>query len=262
MNIMKTNQLSFDRLGLMFQRYFMENFRKEIIYWSIMVILFMFLRNFTVGMMIMIFVAGVFYPAIFFKEIHSRKNGAAYFMIPASQLEKMIVGVVMTVFYYFAMMMIAYVIGNLLGTFLNNMLASMNLFFINMFHYSPLQWVLFTNVFSKYMNGQPVIEYAGLFEVLKAFLISQSIYLLGSIYFKNNQTFKTFFAIIGILIIFTFLMFIEVRLFIGGNGLNVMGLHSPDDYKMIALNILHVFKYLFVPYLWVVSYFRLTEKQV
>ena len=254
---MKTTIFNFNRIGLLFQRYFTERFHTELIYWGIMVIVFMLIRNTTPLILGLILIAGVFYAARFFREIHSRSNGVAYFMIPATQLEKLTVGIVMTSFYYFAMMIVTYVIGNLLGTFLNNMLASMDLLGLSIFNYSPLQWSLFetgTNVqFMRIGNS----GYGVMFFVF--FLFSQSVYLLGSIYFKSNQFLKTFLTTTIIQLFLLILFVVEIRLITGSSQLIIDP--SYDFGKMIG-KILHYVYYLLPPFFWVVSYFRLTEKQV
>jgi|GEM_PF-455815 len=266
---MKTNIFDFKRVGLLFQRYFTERSNTELIYWSIMAIVFMLIRNVTPLMVILIIVAGAFYAGRFFREIHSRSNGVAYFMIPATQLEKLVVGIVMTTFYYFAMMMIAYVAGNLLGTFINNMLASVDFIGLNIFHHIPLQWKLFeatipntTVIFNS--SGIPSYQtnYISLFNILVAFLLVQSIYLFGSIYFKSNQTLKTFLAVNVIQILLVIVLVIEVRLITGGFSINMTTMQSAHDFGEMVRNIVRPIVYLLPPFFWVVSYFRLTEKQV
>jgi hypothetical protein len=221
----------------------------------------MFIRNVAPLIVMSIFIAGAFYAGNFFKEIHSRSNGAAYFMIPATQLEKLIVGIVITTVYYFIMMIISYVIGNLAGTFLNNMLASVNIFGWNIFHYIPLQWKLFSDASGVVvmMNQQAAHNLMG---ISATFFISQSLFLLGSIYFKSNQTFKTILSVIVIQILLIIPLIIAVRLIFGDSGINPGTLQNPNDFGMIAVEILRPFKYLLPPFFWVVSYFRLTEKQV
>ena len=260
---MKTDILNFNRLGLLFQRYFIERYRTELIYWVIMVIVFMFIRNVTPLMVGLIVIAGVFYASRFFREIHSPGNGVAYFMIPATQLEKLTVGIVLTSFYYFAMMMVAYIIGNLLGTFLNNMLASINInmyFWLNLFQYSPLQWQLFGN-----SVGAMVVEHADtnffFLSLFEAFLVGQSIYLLGSIYFKRNHFFATFLTtnVVGLILLIVFA--IEARLLFG--NFDVASNQSLSyDFGHTIGSILEIVIWLIPPFFWVVSYFRLTEKQV
>jgi len=254
---MKTNILNFHRLVLLFKRYFAERSRPEVFYWSIMMIVFMFFRNNAAGMTPLILICGVIYASRFFKEINSSGNGVAYFMIPATQLEKLIVGITITSFYYFSMMMITYTLGNLLGTFLNNMLANMNLN-INIFSNSPLQWVLFGFSDNAGIIGSGNNKFLSL---LGTFLIGQSIYLLGSIYFKNNTFLLTFIAFIGFLFFISFLLIVEIQMLYGVTSFQFHAA-SFTDFGKIGGKILEVIMWLLAPFFWIVSYFRLTEKQV
>ena len=257
---MKTDIFNFNRLGLMFQRYFIERSRTELIYWIIMVIVFMFIRNVAPLMAGLIIIAGVFYASRFFREIHSSGSGVAYFMIPATQLEKLTVGIVLTSFYYFAMMMVAYIIGNLLGTLLNNMLASINInmyFWLNLFHYSPLQWKLWGIAIEP---GVIKTEHTNfLFYLFKIFLIGQSIYLLGSIYFKRNQFLATFLST-SIIQILLFILFATILILVAGSVM--VDRIGNYEWGQAVGEIAKIFFWLLPPFFWIVSYFRLTEKQV
>ena len=263
---MKTNIFSLQRIGLLFQRYFIERFRSELIYWGIMAIVFMFLRNNFPAMCGLILVAGAFYVSHFLREIHHSSNGVAYFMIPATQLEKLTVAFIMTTFYYFFMMIIAYVIGNLTGTFLNNMLAG---FFhdglINnspFFHHSPLQWILFVR---KGGYGTPMffgmfgnINLPTMFYIFRTFLFIQSLFLFGGIYFKKNQTLKTFAATILIFLILGIFTIIVIKLILG----NILPLDENPELWHRLMAMFQIIYILLIPFFWIVSYFRLTEKQV
>jgi len=261
---MKTNIFDFKRFGLLFQRYFAERSHTELIYWSIMAIVFMFIRNNPPFTLLFIIIAGAIYAARFFREIHSRSNGVSYFMIPATQLEKLIVGIIMTTVYYFAMMVIVYVIGNLVGTFLNNMIAGINV--IPFVHHSSLEWQFFM---SGDDNGGLVqtfaLRHSYVAATFRTFLFFQSIFLLGSIYFKNNQAGKTFFTAFVITLLLLILLIIEARLF-GVSDLEILNIQlspsSAREWGMTTGRILRHVRYLLPPFLWVVSYFRLTEKQI
>ena len=257
---MKTNLFNFNRLGLLFQRYFAKRFQTELIYWGIMAIVFMFIRNTVPAMAGLIIIAGVFYAARFFREIHYPGNGVAYFMIPASQLEKLTVGVIMTSFYYFAMMIIAYVVGNLLGTFLNNTIASMNISIIgfNLFHHSLLQWKLFGISIEPWFIEKEHTNF--LLYCFEAFLVGQSVYLLGSIYFKRNPFFATFLSLIVVQLFLFILLLIELKLFFGTYSINFE--ISAFSLGRIVSHIFKVAVWALPPFLWVVSYFRLKEKQI
>jgi hypothetical protein len=256
---MKTNVFDLRRIGLLFQRYFIERSRSELIYWGIMAIVFMFLRNNIPPMFMLIFIAGIFYAARFFKEIHHSGNGVAYFMIPATQLEKLTVGIVMTSFFYFAMMMITYIIGNLAGTFLNNMLASIDFFPTALFGHSSVQWVLFEELIPKFPEGFPGGNIHGSVWLFITLLFHQSIFLLGGIYFKKNQAFKTFASMIIINILLAILISIEVKLILDVTALNTKDF---ENWGSLFAHVAKIFYAVLPLFFWVVSYFRLTEKQV
>ena len=251
---MNTNLFNFKRVGLLFQLYFIERFRTELIYWGIMAIVFMFIRNNIQIMFGLIIVAGIFYAARFFKEIHHPANGIAYFMVPATQLEKLTVAIVMTTIYYYAMMIIVYIIGNLTGTFLVNMFAGIDFLPNGLFHHSSLQWILFGENLTTTIFG---IKNRFIVSFFISFLIFQPLFLLGGIYFKKNQVFKTFLSLLIIQLLLAILILIEVKLIFGSvvdTGMNLNLNPSP-----VIADILRIS---FILFFWVVSYFRLTEKQV
>jgi hypothetical protein len=238
----------------------MERFHTELIYWGIMVVVFMFFRNVVPVITLLILIAGVFYAARFFKKIHYPSSGIAYFMIPATQLEKLVVGIVITSFYYFVMMMVVYVIGNLFGTFLNNILASINVFGFNFFSHSHLQWKLFENIdFLDPHDTMKFIRYPVLYFTI--FLYTQSLYLLGSIYFKSNQFIKTFLSvkIIGLLLLILYV--IELRLIFGDIN-TFANIKFPANWDAILYYVMQTTLALSSLFFWIVSYFRLTEKQI
>jgi hypothetical protein len=256
----------------LFQRYFIERSRSEFIYWGIMVLVFMFFRNNIQTMSTLIVVAGAFYAARFSKEIHHSGNGVAYFMIPATRLEKLTVAIVMTTLFYFSMMMVTYVIGNLLGTALNNLLASIDFLNIHLFKHSTLQWKFFEGINHNLSTNPDItfkindatatlygVSFQGKILSFIGFLLSQSLFLLGGIYFKKNQTSKTFLAMILFFIFLSILVITELKLFFGVTYFTV---EDSDTINVVFVYIAKIFYCLLPPFFWVVGYFRLTEKQV
>jgi hypothetical protein len=261
---MKTSKFSFDRLMLLFSRYFAERKQTEAIYWGIMILAFCFMRNWITGTGMLIFVAGVFYAARFLREIHSSTNGPAYFMLPATQLEKMTVAIVMTHFYYFAMMMVCYVIGNLLGTAFTNLMASVP--FIeagymeinDLFFPIPLQWVLF-EVHDGHWPFTGVVFWSVFFKI---FLVLQSVFLLGGIYFKNNQVFKTLFVTNVVQVALFVLFVLEMKLFVGEwESLEHMSQQEGKEFFAQLGRVMSGVALVFMAFFWIVSYVCLTEKE-
>jgi hypothetical protein len=268
---MKTTVFSVPRFFLLLRRSFAERKQVELIYWGMMLIAFGLLRNFVFGIGFLLFVAGVFYAARFLRDIHSPTRGVAYFMLPATQLEKITMAIVFTHFYYLAMALLCYVLGNLLGTVFNNLMASVPLVasgYLEMdeiFSYLPLRWVLFeTNVSATTVFTTSTtlgsFTYFGVFAPI--FLLLQSIFLLGGIYFKSNQTFKTFLAINLIQLLLLILFVLEMRVF-AGDGASVGRMHPEEGAHLLSvvLSGLKCLAYLLMVFFWGVSYVRLTEKQ-
>jgi hypothetical protein len=264
---------NFNRAGLLVQRYFTGKIQNELIFFGIMFVLFMFFRNNPVVVGITILLAGVFYAVKGFKEIHAPANGINYFMIPATQLAKITVSILLFLIYYFAMMLLAYVLGNLAGTALNNLLANIDFLSteLRLFHHSSLRWSFFENtspliqemftIDERTITKESGISYIFLF--IKLFLVIQSLFILGGIYFKHNQIFKTLLALIIIAFAFSIIWGLELHLFIIKSELNhSTGLEIMNDWGNMVKNTSNVFYWLLIPYLWVTAYFRLTEKEI
>jgi hypothetical protein len=264
---------NFNRAGLLVQRYFSEKLHRELIYWSIMSVLFMFFRNQPVAIGFAILTAGIFYAARFSREIHSPANGISYFMIPATQLEKIAVSLFLAIVYYFALMMMAYVVGNLVGTALNNLLAGIDFLSsdLNLFHHSSLKWRFFESVSEpKMLYINDVLTPRGNTSLLRiffeTFLITQSIFVLGGIYFKRSQTLKTLFMLIIIGFMLFVLLITEMELIVGIREIS----HQPvppseesiSQWTRMLGTTANVFRWALLPFLWITSYFRLTEKEV
>ena len=263
---MKTNIFNFNRIGLLFQRYFIGRFRTELIYWSIMAIAFMFIRNNLEATFAMVGIAGLFYAARFFKEIHSPRDGIAYFMIPATQVEKLTVAILTTTLYYFAMMAIAYVVGNLAGTYLNNMLANIDYFHGTFgLRHSSLQWKLFESAGEDLPSVFGIKNISWIVFLFTNLLISQALFLLGGIYFKKNQAFKTFLVTVLFCLLIVIVVRIDIKLILNDwkdINTNTAPIEGIMLWRKIVINTGEISYFLLPPFFWVVSYFRLTEKEV
>ena len=258
-------KFNFNRMWLLLQRYFIENRNREFFSWSIVIIIFMFARNSAEFFGIVIIFSGMGFCERFFREIHSPTTGLSYFMIPATQEEKTVISIFMTTVYYFGMMLIVYVIGNLVGTLLNNLLAN---FWFDLFSSKPLRWVLFENVenasgLNGIFSGESYI-----WRYFKIFIFSQAIFTFGSIYFSKSALFKTVLTLFAIGLVYgTILAFglkgsfeqysDSMNKIMEINGTVAVG--SGNIFNTAAGSIIF---YLLIPYLWVMSYFKLTEKEV
>jgi hypothetical protein len=241
----------------------MERFHSEIIYWSIMCVVFIFMRNSATTCAVFISIAGLFFAARFLREIHSSTNSIHYFMIPATQIEKLTVSLLFTIVYFYIMMLIAFILGNLVGTGLNNLLASLDFPFFSLFKHRELSWSLFEGT-APAAHGTVTSCFAWRF--FRLFIIVQSIFTLGGIWFKRNQSFKTIFALIISAFAIFIVLLLELKIITGTTSFVVNNStvnHGKASVFFTDLtNILDYFFWLLPPFLWLTSYFRLTEKEV
>lgn len=249
---------NFSRLGLLIRRYFIENRNKELMYWGILTLVFCLNHNVDSARML-IFIMGFIFAAKQFKIFNYTPGGMHYLLIPATHLEKLVANILLSTVYFFTMIMIAYSIGNIIGTNLLNMLFNVS---------APLSWDMFsfnnTNAVGNnipFMQGNPFIG------MIVTFLIIQSTFLLGSVYFKRSSTGRTMlsifavFLVLGIIELFLF-KFIFGRISMYGNMLSFDLISENSPTLIIIGQIYKIIGYLLIPFLWLVTYFRLKEKQV
>ena len=252
-----TNGISIKRIGLLLQRYFLENLYREIMFWCIIIFTFTVLDN-RVFVLMVLFVSGLIYSIRLQKDLLKGSNSMHFLLIPATHAEKLISTIFLNTFYHLGMTVLAYSIGNLLVSLTYHFILKIDV---------PVNWDLFQDTTIVSVNGifQPVVNNV-FWSVFGLFAFSQSLFLLGSFYFRNNVITKTLVSIIG----FGLLIFI-LQLLIFKTFWNVKYLSNailPMFVVVSDFTIPNVFKtsfvigsYLLIPFLWVVSYFRLTEKE-
>ena len=249
---------SFNRLVLMLKRYFIENKNKEIMYWGILILVFTLVHKAETAKSLL-YIMGFIFAAKQFKIFAYTPGGMHYLLIPATHLEKLISNILLTTVYFFTMILITYSIGNFIGTNLYNLIFN---------HSDPVTWEFFysTNTQS-FGNNLNLIHSNGFFDMFITFLTIQSTFMLGSVYFKRGalgRTWLTLFAIsilVGIIeLIILKGLFGEISTMRNMNSISIMANGSTTI--TIIENGFKIFSYLLIPYLWLVTYFRLTEKQV
>ena len=249
---------SFNRLFLMLKRYFIENKNKEIMYWGILILVFTLIHKADTAKSIL-YIMGFIFAAKQFKIFAYTPGGMHYLLIPATHLEKLISNIVLTTVYFFTMMMIVYSIGNIAGTSLYNLIFS---------HSDPVTWEFFnaTNTHS-FANSIDLIQGNAFLSMIVTFLTIQSIFMLGSVYFKRGALGRTWLTLFAFTILIGIIEVFILNVLFGGmstlrnmNSISIMS-DSSTTITMIE-NGFKIFSYLLIPYLWLVTYFRLTEKQV
>jgi hypothetical protein len=248
---------SLRRVGLLLHRYFLENLNREIMFWCIVTFTFIVLDH-RIFVLLVLFVSGLIYSIRLHKDLMKGSNAMHYLLIPANHSEKLVSTIILNTFYHFSMTIIAYSIGNLLVTLTYHFILRMPV---------PVNWDLFQDTTVIVSNGfiQPVVRNV-FWSVLGLFTFSQSLFMLGSLYFKNNAVTKTILSILG----FGVVLFL-LQLLIFKTLWDVKHLKNaifPMFVVVSDFTIPNVFKtafvigsYLLIPFMWIVSYFRLTEKE-
>lgn len=247
---------NFNRIGLLIKRFFMENKQKEITFWGITTVIFMIMREPT-SVEMFLYISGFIFAARMFKEFGYTPGGMHYLLIPTTQLEKLISNILLSIVYYFIMFLITYTIGTIFGTLIGNLiLSTQQPVGLDFFQISSISTVWENNI----------VHHNGFWNIFLTFAQIQSIFMLGSLYFKRNALSRTFLSLIIIMVVLVLIEVFLLRITFGtyqvsgqslkftfGSGENLF-----SGFEIAA----QILQYLFIPFLWVVSYFRLTEKQV
>jgi hypothetical protein len=244
-----------NRLFLLFKRYFIENKQRELTFWGIATVIFMILHQ-EGSVEMFLYIAGFIFAARTFKVFNYTPGGMHYLLIPATSTEKLTVNIILSIVYFFVMILISYIIGTVIGTFLGNLIFNLH---------NPIHFGFFYDSISNQWNHQKVNP-NGLFEIFMSFALIQSIFILGSIYFKGNVIGKTFLTFIALAFILGLFEIFLLKVTFGTYHLDghMLRLTIPEGTNLfpgfeVAGKII---KYSLIPFFWIVSYFRLTEKQV
>jgi len=250
--------LNINRIGLLLKRYFIENKQLELTFWIIATVVFMLFHK-TSFAGLFLGVAGFIFAANSFKAFSITPNGIHYLLIPATHAEKLIATIVINTLYFFIMFLITYIIGTTLGTVIYNFILSVdNPINFNLFHESSSQLKLTKSTFF-------IGENYKLLKLFTLFACSQSIFMVGSIYFKRNAAIKTLLVFYGFIIALIVIEVLIVKATFGTYSLtkNMIGLSIKGEYLFSGFYVVaKIIPFLLIPFFWIVTYFRLTEKQV
>lgn len=209
-----------------------------------------------------LFGTGTFYASQYFRDLGSRAKGINFLLVPASAFEKILCSILFTVVIFFSVFIaVFYLVDALMVTISSQFLMS----------HDPTRQEGVVNVFRA-----AILPFDGMttVNVMLIFIAIQSIFLLGSVYFAKYSFIKTviggfvvFFVIFCLIyLLYEHLMprggyvdgfFTSYRVTVNGNDDHLVKV--PDWIDDVIYFLL---MYAIAPFLWVVSYYRLKEKQV
>ncbi|MBN2766167.1 MAG: hypothetical protein JXR27_07300 [Paludibacteraceae bacterium] len=255
-----------NRLILLIKRYFVEHAHLELSFWAITVFVFALFINQPDSVRFFMYISGLIFAARQFKFFASTPSGMHYLMIPATHTEKLAASVLLSIPYFFFMILLTYIIGITLGTTVTNFFIPIELPYSYDFitQKNNFGWSELIGLDNSLLNfGE-----SRLLSNFVTFALWQSLFVMGSLFFKRNAVVKTMLSLVLLLfVVFIVQIFIFKALY---------GTFSFDSSQLIIHNFepknsffVNVFvtgttilSWLAVPFFWIVSYFRLTEKQV
>ncbi|MEI9947368.1 MAG: hypothetical protein WDN26_24545 [Chitinophagaceae bacterium] len=208
-----------------------------------------------------LFVAGSFYASQYFRDLGSRARGINFLLVPASAFEKILCSLLFTVILFFVVFTAAFYLVDVLmvsiaKSFLLTDTSSKEKGLLNIFKATNLP-----------VEGKSTLN------ILLVFFAVQSAFLLGSVYFEKYSFLKT--VISGFIIFFIVFCFFFFLYDLMPNGEYADGFLSSyriindgkDDYLVRipawpGQILYYILMYGIAPFLWIVTYFRLKEKQV
>lgn len=211
---------------------------------------------------LLLFASGTFYASQYFRDLGSRPKGINYLLVPASAFEKLLCSLLYTVVLFFVVFTAIYYLADFLMVALANALPDAA--------QSPGKADV-VNVFKVIIirfNRDTTVNF------LCFFFSVQAAFLLGSVYFEKYNFIKTIIVgFVGGFILFCFMYFFNEWLLPEGSYpsgfLTAYRVHvdgKNDHLVEVPRWIGEVFRilamYAVAPFLWLVTYVRLKEKQV
>jgi len=194
-----------------------------------------------------IFLGGLIFTSIIFNEFNESQSKQFYLTTPSSHLEKFGSKLFLTTVAFTMVTMIAFTIMSFIATFLLELRSGTNLPSFNPF-------------FSENVG------------VIKSYVIVQSVFLLGAAMFSRGAFLKTIAAIIGISFVFSIIWMtvgvgaisqhfsFNAKFDFNSSNVNFEGIEG--SMKGYAQVVEWLYWLLLAPLMWLVTYFKITEKEV
>ena len=221
-----------------------------------------------------LFLTGSLYASLLFSDLANRSKALNFLIVPASHLEKILVMVLYCVLIYFVCYTLIFYVVDFIMVKVSNVV---NLARWEKNHEVGSVFVPETiaNVFYKFEAHDNSNPFNTLSLVLLIFFSVQGADALGSIYFPAYSFIKTTIALLLIILFFIFLV-AKILLPIlpdGGFRANLTQFNLPEPGGMWGSRVILLpswtddvffgfFKFVLAPVFWLITYFRLKEKEV
>ncbi len=250
----KINQFSVQRLFLLIKRHSIMNMKTWLIGFGALsgvIIVSALLQSFATGNfnieslsatgISFIFIAGYLITSMAYNEIHTPARGQFYLILPATTFEKLLSHWLLTSIVYVlvahALLSLVLIVAGLLSALI---------FSTSMDFYNPFTEAGFKN--------------------MGVYLVTQSVFFLGALYFRKNNMLKTLLSIFVIIVALGTIAGLFGWIILGEfNQINEENL-PPQGLELFTVIIPDIAKILFwgltAPFFLIVSYFKLKEREV
>ena len=230
--------ISFYRIGLLFKRYFCENWKKDVIVAAIIFAVEMLtsLEQETSDISwFLLFVFFILYSGRIFGMLGKPQRAINYLMLPASGCEKLTVNLILSHFYYPVLLIVASCLGIWASSFFCY-------FIYDEFTFKSIEFIK--------ISGTE--WYFVLF-----LLLTNAIMMFGSVYFKKAAVIKTLLCELVFFKLYVIsIAFFAFKLAVFENAI----ITTPDQIYWAKI-ISSSFMLCMIAFFWVLSYFRLKETE-
>jgi len=211
-----------------------------------------------------LYLTGSLYASLLFNDLSDGPKAIQYLLLPASIFEKLLTALLFGVILYFISYTIIFYAVDLPLVRLSNSIIQTVAEREHRARY-PVQEI--ANVFISWKDGENVFFY-----FLLGYFAVQSIFMLGSVYFVRFQFIKTLVAGLVVFLVLVFFVhkvlgsimppggffqpFTAYRVYTEKGSLSIK---LPEGFSSILIFLI---KYSLAPCFWIVTYFRLKEKEV
>ena len=231
--------ISFYRIGLLFKRYFCENWKRDVIVAAIIFGVEM-LTSICQGpsdiSWFLLFIFFIIYSGRIFGMLGKPQKAINYLMLPASNGEKLTVNIILSHLYYPILLIAASCLGILASSFFCY-------FIYGEFALKTISW----------------FSLSGSILFILSLLLTNAVMMFGSVYFRKRAVILTLLCTMAYIIVFSAVIISVVLLY-----LRCMGLPSFVEAPEYMGNI-GVVKYIvmgcMIAFFWVLSFFRLRETE-
>ncbi len=209
-----------------------------------------------------LFTVGSFYASQYFRELGSRSKGINFLLVPASAFEKILCSLLFTVILFFVVFTLSFYLVDIIMVWITRN------FITDMPYPADQQGLL--NVFEAakiHVSPHTTVN------ILWIYFTIQSVFLLGSVYFEKYSFIKTIIAGFVLFFILFCVVYFLYDMMPKGDYVNgiltsyVIKTKGKDDFLVqlpdwFGQVLYYSFMYGTAPFLYIVTYVRLKEKQV